>query len=126
MDEKCSHAVAAKEEKYCQHKATEKSVVFFPLVDYCAVWSETMKKAHRMKKNDDFQLVYKNGKSFANRQFVIYILKKPDQKNFRIGLSVSKQIGTAVVRNRVKRLIRETFQHLKEDLPNDYDFVIIA
>lgn len=85
-----------------------------------------MKKAHRMKKNDDFQLVYKNGKSFANRQFVIYILKKPDQKNFRIGLSVSKQIGTAVVRNRVKRLIRETFQHLKEDLPNDYDFVIIA
>ncbi len=85
-----------------------------------------MKKAYRIKKNEDFQLVYKNGKSFANRQFVIYILEKPDQENFRIGLSVSKQIGTAVVRNRVKRLIREAFQYLKDDLPNGYDFVIIA
>lgn len=85
-----------------------------------------MKKAYRIKKNEDFQLVYKKGKSFANRQFVIYILKKPNQKNFRIGLSVSKQIGSAVVRNRVKRFIRGTFQQLKEDLPNEYDFVIIA
>lgn len=85
-----------------------------------------MKKAYRIKKNEDFQLVYQRGKSFANRQFVIYILKKSNQKNFRIGLSVSKQIGTAVVRNRVKRLIRETFHQLKEDLPNEYDFVIIA
>lgn len=85
-----------------------------------------MKKAYRIKKNEDFQFVYKHGKSFANRQFVIYVLEKPDQKNFRIGLSVSRQIGTAIVRNRVKRLIRETFQHLKEDLPSHYDFVIIA
>lgn len=85
-----------------------------------------MKKAFRIKKNEEFQLVYKQGKSFANRQFVIYLLKKPDQENFRIGLSVSKQIGSAVVRNRVKRLIRETFLHLKEDLPSGYDFVIIA
>jgi len=85
-----------------------------------------MKKTFRIKKNEDFQLVYTQGKSYANRQFVIYLLKKPEQKNFRIGLSVSKQIGSAVVRNRVKRLIRETFQHLKEDLPSDYDFVIIA
>lgn len=85
-----------------------------------------MKKTYRIKKNSEYQLVFKNGKSTANRQFVIYILKKPAQPNFRIGLSVSKQIGNAVVRNKVKRLIRETFQSLKEDLPNHYDFVIIA
>ena len=85
-----------------------------------------MKKAYRIKKNNYFQLVFKKGKSTANRQFVIYILKKPKQKNFRIGLSVSKQIGNAVTRNRVKRLIRETFKELKADLPNEYDFVVIA
>ncbi len=85
-----------------------------------------MKKTYRIKKNSEYQLVFKNGKSTANRQFVIYILNKPAQPNFRIGLSVSKQIGNAVVRNKVKRLIRETFQSLIEDLPNHYDFVIIA
>lgn len=85
-----------------------------------------MKKTYRIKKNSDFQLVFKKGKSTANRQFVMYILKKPKQENFRIGLSVSKQIGNAVTRNRVKRLVRETFKELKVDLPNEYDFVIIA
>lgn len=85
-----------------------------------------MKKTYRIKKNSDFQIVFQKGKSTANRQFVIYILKKPGQANFRIGLSVSKQIGRAVTRNRVKRLVRETFNQLKEDLPSEYDFVIIA
>lgn len=85
-----------------------------------------MKKSYRIKKNSDFQRVFKQGKSTANRQFVIYILKKRGQKNFRIGLSVSKQIGNAVTRNRIKRLVRETFQQLKRDLPVEYDFVIIA
>lgn len=85
-----------------------------------------MKKIYRIKKNNDFQLVFKRGKSTANRQFVIYILKKPNQGNFRFGLSVSKKIGNAVTRNRIKRLIREAFTQLKADLPNEYDFVIIA
>ncbi len=85
-----------------------------------------MKKSYRIKKNSEFQLVFKKGKSTANRQFVLYALKKPGQKNFRIGLSVSKQIGNAVKRNRVKRLIRETFKELQHDLPNEYDLVIIA
>lgn len=85
-----------------------------------------MKKAYRIKKNTEFQLVFKHGKSVANRQFVIYILKKNDQQHFRIGLSVSKKIGNAVVRNRVKRLIRETFKELKDELPVQYDFVVIA
>lgn len=85
-----------------------------------------MKKSYRIKKNNDFQFVFKQGKSIANRQFVIYILKKPNQENFRIGLSVSKQIGNAVTRNRVKRLIRETFKQLQDHIPNEYDFVIIA
>lgn len=85
-----------------------------------------MKKQYRIKKNVEFQKVFKHGKNVANRQFVIYFLKKEGQANFRIGLSVSKQIGNAVTRNRVKRLIRESFHQLKDDLPKSYDFVVIA
>ena len=44
-----------------------------------------MKKDFRVKKNKEFQEAFKNGKSVANRQFVVYVLKKQDQENFRIG-----------------------------------------
>ncbi|SIS54551.1 ribonuclease P protein component [Salimicrobium flavidum] len=84
-----------------------------------------MKKAYRIKKNKEFQNVFKNGKSFANRQLVLYYLKK-DQPHFRIGLSVSKRIGNAVMRNKVKRYLREAFHELEDELHQDYDFVIIA
>ena len=85
-----------------------------------------MKKTYRIKKNKEFQLVFKHGSAVANRQLVLYVLKKPDQPFFRIGLSVSKRIGNAVTRNRVKRLIRESFCHLQETIPPGFDFVVIA
>lgn len=50
-----------------------------------------MKKKYRIKKNDDFQKVFRRGKSFANRQFVVYTLKQEGSNHFRIGLSVSKK-----------------------------------
>ncbi|MGF2618429.1 ribonuclease P protein component [Rossellomorea vietnamensis] len=85
-----------------------------------------MRKEQRVKKNSEFQEVFKKGTSFANRQFVVYKLKKEDQQLFRIGLSVSKKIGNAVVRNQVKRYIRQVFLELKDDVKNQYDYVIIA
>lgn len=85
-----------------------------------------MKKAFRIKKNADFQLVFQKGKSVANRQFVIYMLDKREQDHFRIGLSVSKKIGNAVTRNRVKRFIRQVFHELQEDINQRKDYVIIA
>ncbi|WP_347861808.1 ribonuclease P protein component [Salimicrobium sp. PL1-032A] len=84
-----------------------------------------MKKAYRIKKNKEFQNVFRNGKSFANRQLVLYYLQK-DQPHFRIGLSVSKRIGNAVMRNKVKRYLRQAFHELEEELCMDYDFVVIA
>lgn len=87
---------------------------------------ECMNKKFRIKKNDDFQTVFKKGKSVANRQFVIYILRKDDQKNFRIGLSVSKKIGNAVKRNQIKRYIRQVFHELSEQVEPGKDYVIIA
>ncbi|MBC1332914.1 ribonuclease P protein component [Listeria booriae] len=85
-----------------------------------------MKKAYRIKKDDEFQRVFKKGKSFANRQFVIYILKREDLAHFRIGLSVSKKIGNAVVRNHIKRRIRQTFHELNEQIVPGHDYIIIA
>ncbi|WP_349409010.1 ribonuclease P protein component [Pseudalkalibacillus sp. SCS-8] len=85
-----------------------------------------MKKKHRIKKNEEFQAVFRNGESFANRQFVVYYLKKPDQDYFRIGLSVSKKIGNAVTRNRIKRYVREVFHELEPNIKVAYDYVIIA
>lgn len=85
-----------------------------------------MKKKFRIKKNEEFQQVFRQGESFANRQFVIYILTKNDQDYFRIGLSVSKKIGNAVMRNQIKRYIRQSFLEMKDDLRTQRDYVIIA
>lgn len=85
-----------------------------------------MNKRQRIKKNEEFQLVFKKGKSVANRQFVVYSYRKEAQQEFRIGLSVSKKIGNAVTRNRVKRYLRQSFLEIKEELRNDMDYVIIA
>ncbi|MGZ4160874.1 MAG: ribonuclease P protein component [Neobacillus sp.] len=85
-----------------------------------------MKKELRVKKNKEFQEAFQKGRSFANRQFVVYALKKEDQGNFRIGLSVSKKVGNAVTRNRIKRYIRQSIFELNEQLHTGNDYVIIA
>ena len=85
-----------------------------------------MNKRQRIKKDKDFQQVFKKGKSFANRQFVVYCYRKEMQAEFRIGLSVSKKIGNAVTRNRIKRYLRQSFLEMNDELQNDMDYVIIA
>lgn len=85
-----------------------------------------MKKAYRVKKEADFQKVFHQGNSVANRQFVVYVLDKPDQTHFRVGISVGKKIGNAVMRNAVKRKIRQSLHELDEELKEDKDFLVIA
>ncbi|MDN3017838.1 ribonuclease P protein component [Paenibacillus sp. BSR1-1] len=85
-----------------------------------------MKKEFRIKKNKEFQSAFQKGRSFANRQFVVYALSKEEQAHFRIGLSVSKKIGNAVTRNRIKRYLRQSVFELKDQLAVGNDFVIIA
>lgn len=84
-----------------------------------------MKHSQSLKKNADFQFVYKCGKSFANKYLVMYV-KENDLGINRIGISVSKKVGNSVVRHRVKRLILESYR-LQEDMFNSsLDMVIIA
>jgi ribonuclease P protein component len=85
-----------------------------------------MKKELRIKKNKEFQEAFQKGRSFANRQFVVYVLTKEDQEDFRIGLSVSKKIGNAVMRNQIKRYIRQAVFELSDQLTAGNDYVIIA
>ena len=84
-----------------------------------------MKKRFRVKKEKDFNAIFKEGKSFANRKFVIYRLEN-DEQHFRVGLSVSKKLGNAVTRNQIKRRIRHILIEHKDQLVENVDFVVIA
>jgi ribonuclease P protein component len=78
-----------------------------------------------LKKNKDFQLVYKNGTSQANRYLVMYVWKNSYKEN-RLGISVSKKVGNSVVRHRVTRLIRESYRLNEMLFQNGLDIVVIA
>ena len=84
-----------------------------------------MKFSDSLKKNRDFQNVYNNGKSYANRLLVMYIYENHTQEN-RLGISVSKKVGNSVIRHHLTRLIRESYR-LHEDVFNSgLDIVVIA
>ena len=84
-----------------------------------------MKFSDSLKKNTDFQNVYKNGQSKANRYLVMYIYKNQSSTN-RIGISVSKKVGNSIVRHRLTRLIRESYRLNEEKVARGYDMVVIA
>lgn len=83
-----------------------------------------MKKTYRIKRQQDFDAIFKANHSVANRRFVVYQLER-QQGHFRVGLSVSKKLGNAVTRNRIKRRLRHALQELKPHL-RTADFVVIA
>jgi len=78
-----------------------------------------------LKKHKDFQAVYQDGRSYANRYLVLYVKENGLKKN-RLGISVSKKVGNSVVRHRITRLVRESYR-LREDMFNSgLDMVVIA
>jgi len=83
-------------------------------------------REHRLTDKRDFQRIFHHGQSFANRYLVMYYLKNRSNETFRVGFSVSKKVGKAVVRNRVKRLLREAFRLEKDRIEEPIDFVVIA
>ncbi|WP_281890839.1 ribonuclease P protein component [Paenibacillus sp. YYML68] len=85
-----------------------------------------MEKKNRLTKREYFDKVYKHGKSSANHQFVLYYKVQPSQLTFRFGVSVSKKIGNAVVRNRIRRQLKEIVRLNASRLPSGYDLILIA
>ena len=84
-----------------------------------------MGKFQSLKKNSEFQRVYRQGRTKVNRTFVMVVLENRMGEN-RDGISVSKKIGNSVVRHRVTRVIREVMRLHQEDVEVGYDIVVIA
>jgi ribonuclease P protein component len=85
-----------------------------------------VEKKNRLTKREYFDKVYRGGKSVANHQFVLYSYARQQQPGFRLGISVSKKLGNAVVRNRIRRMIKEIIRLNAHRLPGGYDLILIA
>ncbi|MBP3352655.1 MAG: ribonuclease P protein component [Lachnospiraceae bacterium] len=84
-----------------------------------------MKFSESLKKYEQFQFVYKNGKSYANKYLIMYVKKNGLEKN-RIGISVSKKVGNSVIRHRVTRLVRESYRLHESIFNSGLDIVIVG
>ncbi len=83
------------------------------------------KKINRLKSKKSFQLVYAKGRTVVDAMSVFYIHPQEDD-NVQIGLAVGKKLGCAVIRNRVKRLMREVFRIHQAELKKGYHIVWMA
>lgn len=80
----------------------------------------------RLSRSADFDRVFRHGRSHAGRELVLYVFPRGESEPPRLGLSVSRKVGGAVQRNRVKRLLREAFAVEGERLPAGTDAVVVA
>ena len=87
--------------------------------------SFTFPQRLRLKTPAQFKAVYDKKRSVSDALLVVYAAAN-GLPHPRVGLSVSKKVGNAVVRNRWKRLLREAFRHLQHELPSGLDFVLVA
>ena len=86
--------------------------------------SQRFLSVYRIRKTAEFGAVFRLRKRVSNAILIVY--GKPNGQDYsRLGLSVSKRVGGAVVRNRWKRLIRESFRLNRQDIPTGLDFVVI-
>ncbi|MDR3209936.1 MAG: ribonuclease P protein component [Oscillospiraceae bacterium] len=84
-----------------------------------------MKTTVSLKRNNDFRRLYSKGKSAATPLFVVYC-RKNGRGTSRLGVTVSTKLGNAVVRNRIRRRLRETYRLNEGAFAPGYDIVIVA
>jgi ribonuclease P protein component len=84
------------------------------------------RRGRRLSRSAEFERVYRQGRSVANRHLVLYSFPNESIERPRLGLSVSRKVGGAVERNHVKRLIREAFDGVEAELEGGHDVVVVA
>lgn len=84
-----------------------------------------MQRRFRLTRSEDFKRVRRSGKSYAH-PLVVLIVQKSEQPRLRVGITAGKTIGTAVHRNRAKRLLREAMRSLLPTTASHYDLILIA
>ncbi len=84
-----------------------------------------MKSVESLKNYAEFKNVYDNGKSYANKYLVMYIINNEEDKQ-KIGISISKKVGNSVVRHRIKRLVIEVYRLNKHMFNSSLNIVVVA
>jgi ribonuclease P protein component len=79
----------------------------------------------RLKKSWEFKHVYRHGKTLVTRNAVLYFCTNKTDAN-RLGYSISKKVGNSVQRHRIKRIYREAFNDLQDQIKQGYDFILVA
>jgi ribonuclease P protein component len=87
-----------------------------------------VKRRHRLSRSRDFDAVFRKGRSVSTRFLILYSFPRPDESHEepRLGLAVSRKVGGAVERNRIKRRLRAAFGELSGSLPAAHDYVLIV
>lgn len=85
--------------------------------------AKTFRPHHRLRKSTEFKKVFNRGRKIITPTLIFHALPT-DCEASRLGLAVSRRVGKAVVRNRVRRRIREAFRLQHDDLPGSYDLVV--
>ncbi len=87
-----------------------------------------MKRRQRLSRSRDFDTVYRKGRSVSTRYLVLYAFPRADAEEgeARLGLAVSRKVGGAVVRNRLKRRLRAAWDALPQSPPSGCDYVLAA
>lgn len=87
---------------------------------------QQLPKEGRIRKHADYALCYEQGRRHHTGNFILFIFPRPGSGITRVGMAVSRKVGNAVTRNRLKRLLREFFRLHQALLPSDSDIVTVA
>ncbi len=83
-----------------------------------------MDKMYRLRNNMEFRKVYNKGKNYWNRNLVLFV-KKNNLGYTRVGYTITKKVGNSVVRNRIRRQMKEIYRLNFDRIEKDYDLIFI-